>query len=143
MQLIAQEAKALARLGDFHGARTALDRSRRLFDDLGTPERPDNHFQVDPGIWLFYTMDTCRLAEHDAFAGHYANEVLRLGTGPDGIKRSPMRTAEARLPLAASSPRADELDRALTSWTGPSSTGCSIHRHSPIPAVVAARRRRG
>ncbi|MEU4472198.1 helix-turn-helix domain-containing protein [Micromonospora sp. NPDC023888] len=113
VQLIAQEAKALARLGDLHGARTALDRGRQFLDDLGAPDRPDNHFEVDPGKWLFYAMDAYRLAEHDVLAEHYANEVLRLGTGPDGVDRSPMRTAEARLTLAVTALRAGELDRAV------------------------------
>ncbi|MEW2141507.1 helix-turn-helix transcriptional regulator [Micromonospora vinacea] len=113
VQLIAQEAKSLARLGDLHGARMALDRGRRLLDELGAPDRPDNHFEVDPGKWLFYAMDTCRLAEHDTLADHYATEVLRLGAGPDGIERSPMRMAEARLTLAATALRAGELDRAV------------------------------
>ncbi|MFJ2083988.1 helix-turn-helix domain-containing protein [Micromonospora chokoriensis] len=113
VQLLAQEAKALARLGDVQGARTALDRGRRLIEDLGVPDRPDNHFEVDPGKWLFYAMDAYRLAEHDALAEHYANEVLRLGIGPDGVDRSPMRMAEARLTLAATALRAGELDRAV------------------------------
>ncbi|MEU8424405.1 tetratricopeptide repeat protein [Micromonospora sp. NPDC048835] len=118
LSLAAQEAKSLARLGDLRGARVALDRGRRLLDELGAPDRPDNHFEVDPGKWLFYAMDTCRLAEHDTLANHYATEVLRLGAGPDGIERSPMRMAEARLTLAATALRAGELDRAVEQGVG-------------------------
>ncbi|MDW5325591.1 helix-turn-helix transcriptional regulator [Plantactinospora sp. KLBMP9567] len=114
VQLIAQEAKALGRLGDVRGVRAALDRGRRLLDALPPPDRPDNHFEVDPGKWLFYAMDAYRFAEEDALAEHYAEEVIREGTAPDGTERSPMRTAEARLTVAATAARAGDLERAAS-----------------------------
>lgn len=114
VQLIAQEAKALGRLGDVHGVRTALERGRRLLDALPAPERPDNHFEVDPAKWSFYAMDAYRLAEDDTLAEHYATEVIREGTAPDSSERSPMRTAEARLTLAATAARAGDLERAAS-----------------------------
>ncbi|MEU7589402.1 helix-turn-helix transcriptional regulator [Micromonospora sp. NPDC049230] len=115
VQLIAQEAKALARLGDAPAVREALDRGRQLLDALPAPDRPDNHFEVDPDKWLFYAMDAYRLASDDAPAEHYATEVIRTGTSPNGVERSPMRVAEARLTLAATAVRSGDLERAVDS----------------------------
>ncbi|MFF0151085.1 multiprotein-bridging factor 1 family protein [Micromonospora sp. NPDC005203] len=115
VQLIAQEAKALARIGDAPAVREALDRGLQLLDALPAPDRPDNHFEVDPDKWLFYAMDAYRLAGDDALAEHYATEVIRTGTGPNGVERSPMRVAEARLTLAATAVRSGDLERAVDS----------------------------
>lgn len=113
VQLIAQEAKALGRLGDVTGVRRTLDRGRHLLESLTPPERPDNHFEVDPAKWLFYAMDAYRFAEDDRLAEHFATEVIREATAPDGTDRSPMRTAEARLTLAATAARAGDLEKAV------------------------------
>lgn len=114
VQLAGQEAKALARLGDISGVRAALDRGRELLDALPYPERPDNHFVVDPAKWDFYAMDAYRLAGADELAGHHAREVLQLGAALDGTERSPMRMAEARLTLAAVAARSGELEQAVS-----------------------------
>ena len=114
VQLAGQEAKALARLGDVDGVRAALDRGRESLDALPHPERPDNHFVVDPAKWDFYAMDAYRLAGADELAGHHAREVLQLGAAPDGSERSPMRMAEARLTLAAVAARSGELEEAVS-----------------------------
>jgi hypothetical protein len=54
VQLAGQEAKALARTGDIAGVRATLDRGAALLADLPAPDRPDNHFVVDPAKWDFY-----------------------------------------------------------------------------------------
>ncbi|WP_412749135.1 helix-turn-helix domain-containing protein [Krasilnikovia sp. M28-CT-15] len=113
VQLAGQEAKAFARLGDLDAVRDALGRGRALLDGLGTPDRPDNHFAVDPDKWDFYAMDAYRLAGDDELAAHHARTVLRLGAGPAGEK-APMRMAEARLTLAAVAARAGDLEQAVT-----------------------------
>nr|WP_201749189.1 helix-turn-helix transcriptional regulator [Micromonospora acroterricola] len=113
VQLIAQEAKSLGRLGDLAGVRRALDRGRHLLDHLPAPDRPDDHFQVDPAKWSFYAMDAYRLAEDDVRAERYAAEVIEAGTAPDGVERSPMRVAEAQLTLAATAARAGDLEHAV------------------------------
>lgn len=68
VQLIAQEAKAHARLGDLAALRDDLDRGRKVLDRLPVPERTDNHFVVDPLKWDFYEMDAYRLAGDDTLA---------------------------------------------------------------------------
>jgi hypothetical protein len=108
VQLAGQEAKALARTGDIAGVRATLDRGAALLADLPAPDRPDNHFVVDPAKWDFYAMDAYRLAGEDELAAHHAQEVLRLGI-------STMRMTEARLTLAACAARDGELEHAVAS----------------------------
>jgi hypothetical protein len=113
VQLIGQEAKALARTGDVRAVREALDRGRHLLEKFPRPERPDHHFLVDPDKWDFYAMDAYRLAGDDERAEHHARQVLRLGTAADGTEKAPMRMAEARLTLGVASARAGELEQAV------------------------------
>lgn len=113
VQLVAQEAKALARMGDTRGVRRALEHGRRLLDRFPAPARPDHHFVVDPDKWDFYAMDAYRLVGEDELAEHHAREVLRLGTAEDGSEKAPMRMAEARLTLAAVAARGGELEHAV------------------------------
>jgi transcriptional regulator with XRE-family HTH domain len=114
VQLIGQEAKALGRMGDVRGLRSALDRGRRLLDRVDRPFRIENHFAVDPEKWDFYAMDAYRLVGDNDLAVEHAREVLRSGTAPDGTERSPMRMAEARLTLAVGAARKGRLDDAVT-----------------------------
>jgi transcriptional regulator with XRE-family HTH domain len=114
VQLIAQEAKALARMGAGKDVRKALERGRDILASFPVPERTDNHFVVDPAKWDFYAMDAYRLAGEDSLAVTHANEVLTNATGPDGTERAPMRMAEARLTLAVAAAREDDLERAVS-----------------------------
>jgi transcriptional regulator with XRE-family HTH domain len=113
VQLVAQEAKARARMGDAAGVRAALERGRWLLDRFPRPARPDHHFVVDPDKWDFYAMDAYRIVGENDLARHHANEVLRLGTAEDGSERAPMRMAEARLTLGAVAARAGALEEAV------------------------------
>lgn len=113
VQLVAQEAKALGRMGDGRGVRVALERGRRQLEQVAWPERSDHHFAVDPDKWEFYAMDAYRLAGDTDQAAEHAHEVLRKGTAPDGTERSPMRMTEARLTLGLVAARKDDLDEAL------------------------------
>ncbi|MGH3739056.1 MAG: helix-turn-helix domain-containing protein [Micromonosporaceae bacterium] len=112
VQLLGQEAKALARVGDVRGVRSALERGRALLDRFPPPSRPDHHFVVDPDKWDFYAMDAYRIVGEDALAHHHAEQVLILGTAPDGTEKAPMRMAEARLTLGKVAARADDLEHA-------------------------------
>jgi hypothetical protein len=113
VQLMGQEAKARARMGDPDGVRAALERGRWLLDRFPRPDRPDHHFVVDPDKWDFYAMDAYRLVGRDDLARHHALRVLELGTGPDGAELAPMRMAEARLTLGTVAARAGELEEAV------------------------------
>jgi transcriptional regulator with XRE-family HTH domain len=111
IQLIAQEAKARARMGDGQAVNAALQRGEMLLDRLPTGARLDNHFAVDPGKWNFYCMDAYRLLADDLRAEEQAHISIG-GLTVDGVERSPMRVAEARLTLGVIAARRGDLDQA-------------------------------
>ncbi|NJC64694.1 helix-turn-helix transcriptional regulator [Planosporangium flavigriseum] len=113
VQLIGQEAKALARMGSIADLRSTLDRGRRILDQFPEPSRTEHHFIVDPAKWDFYAMDTYRLAGDDDRAERHAREVIAQGTGSDGVELSPMRIAEAQLTLGVVAARKGELELAV------------------------------
>ncbi len=113
VQLAGQEAKAWARLGDRRQTEVALDRGRRMLEELPYPTNLDHHFVVDPGKFDFYAMDCYRLVGEDRLARTLADEVLRAGTDFDGTERSPMRNAEARVTLGVTAARDGDLEQAI------------------------------
>ena len=64
VQLIAQEAKARARMGEA-GLQDMLVSGKVMLDAMPSPDRPDHHFKVDPAKWNYYAMDVHRLAGED------------------------------------------------------------------------------
>ncbi|MFJ8747564.1 XRE family transcriptional regulator [Embleya sp. NPDC127516] len=112
-QLHAQAAKAWARLGDRSQTEVALDKGRQLLERLPYPENIEDHFVVDPAKYDFYRMDALRKAGEDRLAERLAHEVIRAGTDFDGVERSPMRLAEARITLGVVAAREGDLDSAL------------------------------
>ncbi|MFC7263489.1 hypothetical protein [Streptomyces lutosisoli] len=58
-------------------------------------------------------MDCYRLVGEDKLARTLAEEVLRAGTDFDGMERSPMRNAEARVTLGVTAAREGDLEQAL------------------------------
>jgi tetratricopeptide (TPR) repeat protein len=113
VQLLAQEAKAWARTGNQRNVIKALEKGRTLLDSLPYPERPDNHFVVDPDKFDFYAMDCYRLIGDDDLAEMHAREIIRKTTAPDGTNLSPMRKAEAEITLGVISARNGALDEAM------------------------------
>ncbi|WP_345653520.1 XRE family transcriptional regulator [Streptomyces tremellae] len=112
-QLYAQQAKAWARLGDRSQTEVALDRGRQLLERLPYPENIEDHFVVDPDKYDFYRMDALRRVGENRLAEQLANQVIRAGTDFDGMERSPMRNAEARVTLGVVAAREGDLDTAL------------------------------
>lgn len=112
VQLYGQQAKAYARMGKPDEVRQALDSGSALLDQLPFPERPDNHFVVDPDKWDFYAMDTYRIVGEDQLAQRNAEEVIRRGVSPEGVQLSPMRIAEAELTLAVIAARRGDVEEA-------------------------------
>jgi transcriptional regulator with XRE-family HTH domain len=112
VQLIAQEAKARARLGEA-GLHTLLESGREMLDRLPYPDRPDNHFKIDPAKWDYYAMDVHRIAGDDELTKLYASTVIRDNTTPDGAELSPMRVSESRLTLAIVAGREGDLEQAV------------------------------
>lgn len=113
VQLVAHEARALARMGDVDGVHEALDRGHALLSQMSRPSNPRNHFVVDPGKFDFYAMDAYRVVGANDPAAAHAAEVLRTGRGPDGEDLAPMRMAEARITLATVAARTGDLEEAV------------------------------
>ncbi|MEU6254311.1 XRE family transcriptional regulator [Streptomyces sp. NPDC047043] len=114
VQLLAQKAKAWARLGDRRQTEVALDAGRTLLESMPYPENVQNHFVVDPGKWDFYSMDCYRKVGDNQISETLAREVLRAGVDYDGRERSPMRNAEARITLGVVAARDGDLAAAIT-----------------------------
>ncbi|WP_020388549.1 helix-turn-helix domain-containing protein [Kribbella catacumbae] len=133
VQLIAQEAKAKARLGD-SGLQTVLDRGKDILDHLPHPDRPDNHFKVDPAKWDYYAMDVHRVARDDELATQYARAVIKDNITPDGAELSPMRIAECRLTLGVVAGREGDLEQAV----GLGISGLKDGRQSKPPLQMIA-----
>ncbi|GGM56068.1 hypothetical protein GCM10012275_28990 [Longimycelium tulufanense] len=114
VQLIAQEAKAWARMGRRAEMENALERGRSLLESLPYPDNIDNHFVVDPTKFDFYAMDCYRHIGEDRLARTLADEVIRVGTDFNGYERSPMRIAEARITLGVAAAREGDLEEAVT-----------------------------
>jgi tetratricopeptide (TPR) repeat protein len=112
VQLYGQQAKAYARMGRPEEVHTALEHGSELLDRLPYPERPDNHFVVDPDKWDFYAMDTYRIVGEDELARRNAEEVIRRSMNPEGVVVAPMRKAEAELTLAVIAARQGDADEA-------------------------------
>ena len=112
-QLLGHEAKAWARMGNQRHVLRALEKGRVLLDALPYPERPDNHFVVDPDKFDFYAMDCYRIIGNDELAEMHAREIIRKTTNLDGSLTTPMRNAEARLTLAVVAARRGDPEQAL------------------------------
>lgn len=114
VQLIAQEAKAYARMGRQDEMREALERGRQLLDSLPYPDNIENHFVVDPSKFDFYAMDCYRHIGDNEIARELSEEVIRSGTEFDGHQRWPMRIAEAQITLGVAAARGGDLDEAVS-----------------------------
>jgi hypothetical protein len=112
VQLIAQEAKARARMGE-SGLHHVLERGREMLDRLPYPDRPDNHFKIDPAKWDYYAMDVHRIAGDNELARQYADAVIRDNVTPGGTELSPMRVSECRLTLGFLAGRQGDLEQAV------------------------------
>ena len=112
-QLLGHEAKAWARMGNQRHVLRALEKGRVLLDALPYPERPDNHFVIDPDKFDFYAMDCYRIIGNDELAEMHAREIIRKTTNLDGSLTTPMRNAEARLTLAVVAARRGDPEQAL------------------------------
>jgi hypothetical protein len=114
VQLLAQEAKAWARMDNPRNVVRALEKGRVLLDSLPYPERPDNHFVVDPEKFDFYAMDCYRIIGDDKLAEMHARETIRKTTAPDGRDLAPMRRAEAEITLGVIAARSGVPGEAIS-----------------------------
>jgi hypothetical protein len=112
VQLKAQEAKALARMGMASLARVALADAEQVLDLL-PPVRPEHHFSFDRSKWLFYAAQVSDLAGDSGATQTFTQECYARCVAPDGTTLWPMRIAELQLGLAHLHARAGSLDAAV------------------------------
>jgi hypothetical protein len=113
VQLLAQKAKAYARMGNERQLESTLETGRDLLETLPYPEDVSHHFVVDPDKWDFYVMDCYRISGQNELARTYAEGVIRSGTDVAGNERAPMRNAEARITLGVVAARQGDLEHAV------------------------------
>ncbi|MQA10221.1 MAG: hypothetical protein GEU98_17040 [Pseudonocardiaceae bacterium] len=114
VQLYGQQAKAYARMQMPEKVHEALEEGSALLDRIPYPDKPENHFVVDPDKWDFYAMDTYRIVGQDQLAKRNADEVIRRSVNSEGVLVAPMRNAEAHLTLAVIAARRGETEEAAT-----------------------------
>src|SRR5690606_13972776 len=113
VQLIAQQAKAYARMGMGREMQETLERGRVTLDKMPYPENVENHFVVDPSKYDFYAMDCYRHVGDNNVARELSDEVIRVSTDFNGNARWPMRIAEAEVTLGVVAAREGDLDEAV------------------------------
>jgi hypothetical protein len=111
-----------------------LAQGKEVLDRLPYPDRPDNHFKVDPAKWDYYAMDVHRIAGDDELATQYATTVINDNTSPDGTELSPMRIAESRITLGIMAGRAGDLEQAVDHGK----TGLKNGRQSKLHLLMVA-----
>lgn len=113
VQLIAQQAKAYARMGQREEMQRTLERGRVTLDRMPYPVNVENHFVVDPSKYDFYAMDCYRHVGEQQLARELAEEVIRVSNGFHTDERWPMRLAEARITQGVIAAREGDLDEAV------------------------------
>ncbi|MBQ0928840.1 helix-turn-helix domain-containing protein [Saccharopolyspora endophytica] len=113
VQLVAQKAKALARMGRGDEMLKTLEHGRVLLDGMPYPDNVENHFMVDPSKYDFYAMDCYRQVGENRLARELSEEVIRASTDFQGNERWPMRIAEAQVTLGVVAAREGNLDEAI------------------------------
>ena len=113
IQLVLQQARGQARLGQRRDVHASLDHGARLLEQLPRPEHPENHFVFDHTKWIFYAATCYTWLGDDEPAEEYARELIAYHTRPDGSSNAPMRTAVSHIDLGLIRARHGDLDQAV------------------------------
>jgi tetratricopeptide (TPR) repeat protein len=113
VQLVLQQARGQARLGERREVHASLDNGARLLEQIPKPEHPENHFVFDRTKWIFYAADCYTWLNDDEPAEEHAREVVAYHTRPDGSSDAPMRSANSHIDLAIIRARHGDLDQAV------------------------------
>jgi tetratricopeptide (TPR) repeat protein len=113
IQLVLQQARGQARLGQRRDVHASLDHGARLLEQLPRPEHPENHFVFDHTKWIFYAATCYTWLGDDEPAEEYARELIAYHTRPDGSSNAPMRTAMSHIDLGLIRARHGDLDQAV------------------------------
>ena len=113
IQLVLQQARGQARLGQRRDVHASLDHGAKLLEQLPRPEHPENHFVFDHTKWIFYAATCYTWLGDDEPAEEYARELIAYHTRPDGSSNAPMRTAMSQIDLGLIRARHGDLDQAV------------------------------
>ena len=113
VQLVLQQARGEARLGERKDVHASLGQGARLLEQMPKPEHPENHFVFDHTKWIFYAADCYTWLGDDEPAEEHAHEVIAYHTQSDGSSNAPMRSANSHIDLAVIRARHGELDQAV------------------------------
>ncbi|WP_328402352.1 helix-turn-helix domain-containing protein [Nocardia sp. NBC_00403] len=136
IQAMAQEGRALARLGDSKGTYAALRRVARLVSGLSVPDRPEHHFRYDPAKSDAYVATTLAWLG-DPAAEPYARHVLADLAGATSVR--PRRNAMANLDLGLALVAADKPDEAADVALAVVTSGNLVPSHYWRVAEVVSR----
>jgi hypothetical protein len=134
IQLILQQARGQARLGERRGVHASLDHGAKLLEQLPRPEHPENHFVFDHTKWIFYAATCYTWLGDDEPAEEHARELIAYHARPDGSSNAPMRTAMSHVDLGIIRARHGDLDEAvhhgLTGFSYDRKTEASLLSHA-------------
>lgn len=114
VQAIAQEGRALARLGEADAVHRVMDATGALVAARPTPDRPSHHYRYDPAKFTAYAGTTLAWLG-DPAAEQYARDLISRLSVSEGSGAWPRRIASARLDLALVLLKSGELDEAADS----------------------------
>ena len=134
IQLVLQQARGQARLGERRDVHASLDHGAKLLEQLPKPEHPENHFVFDHTKWIFYAATCYTWLGDDEPAEEHARELIAYHTRPDGSSNAPMRTAMSHIDLGLIRARHGDLDEAvhhgLTAFSYDRKTEASLLSHA-------------
>jgi hypothetical protein len=113
IQLVLQQARGQARLGQRREVHAGLDHGAKLLEQLPRPEHPENHFVFDHTKWIFYAATCYTWLGDDEPAEEHARELIAYHTRPDGSSNAPMRSAMSHIDLGLIRARHGDLDQAV------------------------------
>ena len=113
IQLVLQQARGQARLGQRREVHAGLDHGAKLLEQLPRPDHPENHFVFDHTKWIFYAATCYTWLGDDEPAEEHAHELIAYHTQPDGSSNAPMRSAMSHIDLGLISARHGDLDQAV------------------------------
>jgi tetratricopeptide (TPR) repeat protein len=112
VQLIMQEARGWARLGDRVAAESAIQRGHDLLQQLPAIHYP-RHFIYDRTKFPFYAASCYQWLGDDAKAEEFAEQVFKECRANGTTERSPMRLADIHITLGLVQVRRGNLDVAF------------------------------
>lgn len=114
VQLLLQEAKGWAYLGDRRQTDQALTRGADMLGHLPIPAHREHHFVFDRTKYAFYASICYTVLGDNDRAEEHALEVIAQHTRPDGSTNAPRRIAHTRVDLGIVAAQRGDLDGAVT-----------------------------